>query len=57
MLAFAAEDWEQVTGTPFLEPRSFDALNRDVEFAEAGETGRGGCDPFAAHAAADSPFP
>jgi len=31
-LAFAAEDWEQLTGTPFPRPRSLDALQADTEF-------------------------
>ena len=52
VLAFAAEDWEQVTGTPFPEPRSLDALNRDVEFAEAAKQAVVAAIPFAAHAAA-----
>ncbi|HXG78506.1 MAG TPA: type II toxin-antitoxin system HicB family antitoxin [Methyloceanibacter sp.] len=32
-LAFAAEDWEQLTGTPFPAPRSLDILRADAEFA------------------------
>jgi hypothetical protein len=32
-LAFAAEDWEHLTGTPFPRPRSLDALQADTEFA------------------------
>jgi len=32
-LAFAAEDWEQLTGTPFPRPRSLDVLQADSEFA------------------------
>jgi antitoxin HicB len=31
-LAFAAEDWEEQTGTPFPGPRSLDALQADAEF-------------------------
>jgi antitoxin HicB len=34
-LAFAAEDWEDLTGTPFPRPRSLDALQADTEFASA----------------------
>ena len=32
-LAFAAEDWEHLTGTPFPRPRSLDVLQADSEFA------------------------
>ena len=32
-LAFAAEDWEELTGTPFPRPRSLDALQADAEFS------------------------
>ena len=32
-LAFAAEDWEQLTGTLFPRPRSLDVLQADGEFA------------------------
>jgi predicted RNase H-like HicB family nuclease len=31
-LAFAAEDWEGLTGTPFPRPRSLDALQADADF-------------------------
>lgn len=51
-LAFAAEDWEQVTGTLFPEPRSLDALHRDAEFAEAAKQAVVAAIPFAAHEAA-----
>jgi hypothetical protein len=52
VLAFAAEDWEQVTGTPFPEPRSLDALHRDAQFAEAAREAVVAAVPFAAHEAA-----
>ena len=32
-LAFAAEDWEELTGSSFPRPRSLDALQKDDEFA------------------------
>ncbi len=32
-LAFAAEDWEELTGSPFPSPRTLDALQADAEFA------------------------
>ena len=32
-LAFAAEDWEQLMGTPLPRLRSLDALQADTEFA------------------------
>jgi predicted RNase H-like HicB family nuclease len=38
-LAFAAEDWEQLTGAPFPRPRSLDALQADAEFAAIAEKG------------------
>ena len=31
-LAFAAEDWETHSGTPFPTPRSLDALREDPQF-------------------------
>lgn len=34
VLAFAAEDWEALTGRAFPEPRSLDALRADDEFRE-----------------------
>ena len=52
VLAFAAEDWEQVTGTRFPEPRSLDALHRDTEFAQASNEAVVAAIPFAAHEAA-----
>lgn len=52
VLAFAAEDWEQVTGTRFPEPRSLDALHRDTEFAQAAKEAVVAAIPFAAHEAA-----
>lgn len=30
-LAFAAEDWEELTGQPFPPPRSFDELRNDPD--------------------------
>jgi len=32
-LAFAAEDWEELTGAPFPAPRSLDSLRADAAFA------------------------
>lgn len=32
-LAFAAEDWEALSGTPFPEPRTLDALRSSQQFA------------------------
>ena len=32
-LAFAAEDWEELTGSLFPHPRSLDALQADAEFS------------------------
>lgn len=32
VLVFAAEDWEKVTGKPFPEPRTLDALRADRSF-------------------------
>lgn len=52
VLAFAAEDWEQVTGTPFPRPRSLDALQHDAEFAVAAREAVVAAIPFAAHEAA-----
>ena len=38
VLAFAAEDWEDLTGKPFPSPRSLDALREDPVFrADAAE--------------------
>jgi len=34
VLAFAAEDWEDQTGTPFPRPRTLDALREDPAFME-----------------------
>jgi predicted RNase H-like HicB family nuclease len=34
-LAFAAEDWEELTGSPFPRPRSLDVLQQDAEFMSA----------------------
>lgn len=33
-LAFAAEDWEEATGSPFPSPRSLDVLREDTSFSE-----------------------
>ena len=34
-LAFAAEDWEELTARPFPAPRTLDALRGDPSFASA----------------------
>jgi hypothetical protein len=52
VLAFAAKDWERVTGTRFPEPRSLDELHRDTEFAQAAKEAVVAAIPFAAHEAA-----
>jgi predicted RNase H-like HicB family nuclease len=36
-LAFAAEDWAELTGAPFPKPRSLDALRADKRFAASTE--------------------
>ena len=36
-LAFAAEDWTELTGTPFPKPRSLDTLRSDRAFASMAE--------------------
>ena len=51
-LAFAAEDWEQLTGTPFPRPRSLDALHADAEFASMADKAVVAAVPLAAHIAA-----
>ena len=33
-LSFAAEDWQELTGSPFPRPRTLDALNADPSFTE-----------------------
>jgi antitoxin HicB len=48
-LAYAAEDWEQLTGAPFPRPRSLDALQADAEFAAIAEKGVLAAVPLAAH--------
>ena len=48
-LAFAAEDWEQLTGMPFPRPRSLDALHADAEFASLSERAVVAAVPLAAH--------
>jgi len=52
VLAFAAEDWEELTGTPFPRPRSLDVLHRDTEFAKAAKQAVVAAIPFAVHEAA-----
>ncbi len=37
VLAFAAEDWEELTGQPFPSPRTLDQLRSDPEFTEQRE--------------------
>jgi predicted RNase H-like HicB family nuclease len=37
VLAFAAEDWAELTGTPFPKPRTLDALRADESFAAMAE--------------------
>ena len=32
VLSFAAEDWEELTGSPFPAPRTLDALRTDAAF-------------------------
>ena len=32
VLSFAAEDWEELTGSPFPSPRTLDELRHDEEF-------------------------
>jgi predicted RNase H-like HicB family nuclease len=39
LLSFAAESWEEDTGTAFPEPRSIDALRADPSFLEDAENG------------------
>lgn len=34
-LAFAAEDWSELTGTSFPKPRSLEALRADPDYAAA----------------------
>jgi antitoxin HicB len=48
-LAFAAEDWEQLTGTPFPRPRSLDALQADTDFAFMADKAVVAAVPLAAH--------
>lgn len=36
-LAFAAEDWGELTGTPFPPPRTVDELRADPEFVQDSE--------------------
>jgi antitoxin HicB len=48
-LAFAAEDWEQLTGTPLPRPRSLEALQADTEFASMAATAVVAAVPLAAH--------
>jgi antitoxin HicB len=48
-LAFAAEDWEQLTGKPFPRPRSLDVLHADAEFAAMADKAVVVAVPLAAH--------
>ncbi|MGH6804930.1 MAG: type II toxin-antitoxin system HicB family antitoxin [Methyloceanibacter sp.] len=48
-LAFAAEDWEQLTGTPFPRPRSLDALQADTEFVSLADRAVVAAVPLPAH--------
>jgi predicted RNase H-like HicB family nuclease len=34
-LAFAAQDWAELTATPFPQPRTIDALRDDTDFVSA----------------------
>ena len=52
VLAFAAEDWQQVTVRPFPKPRSLDVLQRDADFTEAAREAVVAAIPLAAHEAA-----
>jgi len=48
-LAFAAEDWEQLTGTPFPRPHSLDALQADTDFASMADKAVVAAVPLTAH--------
>jgi predicted RNase H-like HicB family nuclease len=48
-LAFAAEDWEQLTGTPLPLPRSLEALQADSEFASMADKAVVAAVPLTAH--------
>jgi len=37
VLAFAAEDWAELTGEPFPKPRTLDSLRADRGFADLAE--------------------
>lgn len=49
-LAFAAEDWEQKTGSRFPRPRSLDSLRADPAFGESAEGAVIAAVPLKAHA-------
>ena len=48
-LAFAAEDWEELTGKPFPRARSLDTLQADIEFAAMADKAVVAAVPLAAH--------
>jgi predicted RNase H-like HicB family nuclease len=48
-LAFAAEDWEHLTGAPFPRPRTLDALQADPDFASLAEKAVVAAVPLAIH--------
>lgn len=48
-LAFAAEDWEQLTGMPLPRPRSLEALQADAEFASMADKAVVAVVPLTAH--------
>lgn len=48
-LAFAAEDWEKLTGTSFPRPRSLDVLQTDSDFISVADKAVVAAIPLAAH--------
>ena len=52
VLAFAAQDWSELEGKPFPEPRTIDALRGDLEFQEAAADAVIAAVPFRAKAEA-----
>jgi antitoxin HicB len=48
-LAFAAEDWQELTGTPFPRPRSLDALQADPEFVTQAQNAVVAAVPLSTH--------
>ena len=48
-LAFAAEDWEVLTGASFPAPRSLDALQSDAAFAAMAEQAVVAATPLRTH--------